>query len=228
MNTDIDACFYRTPVQVTEALINNWRLPKGALIWEPACGDGAMAEVLKERGFKVTSSDLVDRGYGDSPRDFLTAKKRRVDYVITNPPFHLVELFIKRASAMKLTGFAFLLRDSYWGTKEHARLFEEHRPKYVLPLSWTPVFKGRDEVITNVKVSWSVWEGKQKETKFFILKRKLKPRNRRIVQPHKTLEKVTLNLRKGDKEILAKHYKKVGWSVAARTIIHDFCGRLEE
>lgn len=40
------------------------------------------------------------------------------------------------------------------------------------------------------------------------------------------LEKVTLNLRKGDKEILQKFYHKVGWSTAVRQIVGNVCDRL--
>ena len=42
------------------------------------------------------------------------------------------------------------------------------------------------------------------------------------------LEKVTLNLHTGDKEILRKFWHAKGWSVAAREIIHNACKKLEE
>jgi hypothetical protein len=45
------------------------RLPKG--IWEPCCGDGAMARVLEAHGHHVVATDLVDRGYGETGRGFL-------------------------------------------------------------------------------------------------------------------------------------------------------------
>lgn len=34
-------------------------------IWEPACGEGNLSEVLKEKGYNVYSTDLINRGYGD-------------------------------------------------------------------------------------------------------------------------------------------------------------------
>ena len=40
------------------------------------------------------------------------------------------------------------------------------------------------------------------------------------------LEKVTLNLFKGDKDTLAAFYPSRGWSVAAREIIEDHCAAL--
>lgn len=45
-------------------------------------------------------------------------------------------------------------------------------------------------------------------------------------QVDNSLEKVTLNIRKGDKEVLQKFYPTVGWSVAARTIISNAVQKL--
>ncbi len=42
------------------------------------------------------------------------------------------------------------------------------------------------------------------------------------------LTKVTLNLFKGDKEILERFYPSLGWSVAARRIINKFSKQLLE
>jgi hypothetical protein len=64
-----DQEFYPTPAWVTEALLRRVRLPKG--VWEPCCGDGAMAQVLEALGHPVVGTDLVDRGYGETGRDFL-------------------------------------------------------------------------------------------------------------------------------------------------------------
>lgn len=40
-------------------------------IWEPACGMGHMSKVLTQHGYRVRSSDIVNRGYGDEIADFL-------------------------------------------------------------------------------------------------------------------------------------------------------------
>lgn len=42
------------------------------------------------------------------------------------------------------------------------------------------------------------------------------------------LEKVTLNIVKGDKETLGTFYAKLGWSVAARELIHKHCNELRK
>lgn len=40
------------------------------------------------------------------------------------------------------------------------------------------------------------------------------------------LEKVTLNIVAGDKETLASFYPTIGWGVAARQILNNFCEQL--
>src|SRR3954467_11366570 len=82
-----DRDFYPTPNWVTEALLRRIRLPKG--IWEPCCGNGAMARVLEAHGHHVVGTDLVDRGYGEGGRDFLmeTRLPDGVTAIVTNPPY---------------------------------------------------------------------------------------------------------------------------------------------
>lgn len=40
-------------------------------VWECACGEGHLSKVLKNRGYEVLSTDLIDRGYGIGNIDFL-------------------------------------------------------------------------------------------------------------------------------------------------------------
>jgi hypothetical protein len=82
-----DRDFYPTPARVTEALLSRIRLPDG--IWEPCCGDSAMARVLESHNHRVIGTDLVDRGYGEVGRDFLaeTGLPDGVTAIVTNPPY---------------------------------------------------------------------------------------------------------------------------------------------
>lgn len=64
-------------------------------IWEPACGQGHLSERLKHHGFKVYSTDLVDRGYGDDHFDFLTSDLRWHGDIITNPPYKYALPFVQ-------------------------------------------------------------------------------------------------------------------------------------
>lgn len=42
------------------------------------------------------------------------------------------------------------------------------------------------------------------------------------------LEKVTLNLVEGDKDTLAAFHPDLGWSVALRQVVHNYCTMLRE
>ena len=79
--------FYATPSWVTEALLQHVSL-RGP-VWEPCCGDGAMATVLAAHGHDVVSSDIADRGFGTSGIDFLTCQSTLggARSIVTNPPY---------------------------------------------------------------------------------------------------------------------------------------------
>lgn len=66
-------------------------------IWECACGEGNLSEALKEYGYNVFSTDLIDRGYPDDIVDFLKTDIRFAGDIITNPPFKFTNEFILKA-----------------------------------------------------------------------------------------------------------------------------------
>lgn len=74
--------FVRTPKEITETLLDLEKF-EGTIL-EPCCGDGAISEVLKERGFNTKSSDLFDYGYGEIKDVFDISEEQ--ENVITNPP----------------------------------------------------------------------------------------------------------------------------------------------
>src|SRR5580692_8771905 len=75
--------FFPTPAWATHALMDNEKFVGD--IWECACGNGAMSEVLGSQGNRVASSDLFKRGFGEAGVDFLTADRRAAN-IVTNPP----------------------------------------------------------------------------------------------------------------------------------------------
>ena len=79
--------FYPTPDWVTQALLKHVTLR--APVWEPCCGDGAMARVLERNGHKVVATDLVDRGFGRGGVDFFecTSFPPGCRSMVTNPPY---------------------------------------------------------------------------------------------------------------------------------------------
>lgn len=86
-----DDDFYRTPDQATLSLLSmeNFTGP----IWEPACGDGAISKILVANNYEVCSTDLYDRGYGESGCNFFhfidATKYKHCKSIITNPPYQV-------------------------------------------------------------------------------------------------------------------------------------------
>lgn len=66
-------------------------------IWECACGEGHLSERLKQYGYNVYSSDLIDRGYGEGGVDFLTDNRLWHGDIITNPPYKYAKEFVEHA-----------------------------------------------------------------------------------------------------------------------------------
>lgn len=127
--------FYATDPKTVELLLkriatDNIELPK--TIYEPACGQGHISEVLKKHGFNVISSDLYDYGYGTPNIDFLK-RTEKMDCIITNPPYNVALEFAKKSvEVLKPNGYAILLlRIQFLEGKQRNLFFKLHPPKYV-------------------------------------------------------------------------------------------------
>jgi hypothetical protein len=126
--------FYPTPRWATYALIESEQFEGD--IWEPACGDGSMSEVLAESGNRIISSDLYDRGYGEVGIDYLTAK-RSISNVITNPPYNAAEGFVAESLRVTDRKFALLLRLAFLeGANRANTIFHKTPPSRVWAYAW--------------------------------------------------------------------------------------------
>src|SRR5262245_36449660 len=82
---------YETPSVAAEALLRVLALPRGP-IWEPACGRGAIANLLRAHGHRVVCTDLIDYG-ADSTATYgvvflkTTELPDDVSCILTNPPY---------------------------------------------------------------------------------------------------------------------------------------------
>jgi hypothetical protein len=156
--------FYPTPSEVTKALLSVERFP--AVILEPACGDGAISRVLEECGYKVYSSDLYDHGYGQIGIDFLGDHYKAIPNqyqlgLITNPPFKLLEGFIRKSMELNFIKIAMFAKLSALEGKSRSELLENTLLKNV----W--IFKKRVTLTRNgepsrnggmIAFAWYVWE----------------------------------------------------------------------
>lgn len=151
--------FYPTPKYVTEALLNHHHFT--GKIWEPACGDGRMAEVLKSHYPDVECSDLIDRGYGQIDVDFLSSDKK-VDNIITNPPFNLAYEFIVQGLKLSDKCLALLLPIRYLTGKKRAKLYYKNPPAKIIVIPNKVDFLGFGSPA--MEFAWFVWEKGVKET----------------------------------------------------------------
>lgn len=87
--------------------------PSARSVWEPACGDGIMAECLAEYFQDVKSSD-IEPTYSEAfgAVDFLRAPMSgdQCDWVITNPPFSDAAEFVRIGLRVARRGVALLCR----------------------------------------------------------------------------------------------------------------------
>tara|TARA_R100000656_G_C3904779_1_gene119564 strand:+ start:61 stop:657 length:597 start_codon:yes stop_codon:yes gene_type:complete len=114
--------FYPTPPMATERLLEVEKFDGN--IWECACGDGAISKVLEQHNYKVYSTDLIDRNYGQSDVDFLL-ENQQCDNIITNPPFKLSLPFVYKAIELTKRKVAFLCRITFLEGVARQKMFHE-------------------------------------------------------------------------------------------------------
>ena len=137
-------------------------------IWEPACGDGAISELLGASGRDVMSTDIVDRGYGTGGVDFLQVKnlssvRLKFTGVVTNPPFSLAQEFVDKAFSFKdITYCALLLRLSWLESSKRKQWFETNPPARIrvssrrLPMMHREGYEGKKSSST-LAHAWFIW-----------------------------------------------------------------------
>ncbi len=146
--------FYATPREATIALAYVLNLA-GKRVYEPAAGKGHMVHALQELGAILTFGDLYPDGFDFTKRTPYAG----IDWIITNPPFSQSEAFIKSALAWNpRIGVALLLKSQYWHAARRYKLFHEHPPSAIMPLTWRPDFLfGSKGGAPTMEVAWSVW-----------------------------------------------------------------------
>ena len=131
--------FYETPADGVTRLLDRSDLAPStnALIWECAAGRGAISNVLTERGYTVHSTELRDRGFGETGVDFLKSERPETNgrplIIFTNPPFKYAISFIERSLELLNDGEScyFLLRLSFLEGQKRKAFFEKWNPEFV-------------------------------------------------------------------------------------------------
>lgn len=158
--------FYATDPRAIDFLLEKEEFSK--FIWEPACGKGHLSKRLEENGHFVTSTDLIDRGYGEGGIDFLNMNLLPSPWhdIITNPPYKYATEFVYKALELleKNHKLALFLKIQFLEGQERKLLFKKYPPKkvYVSSSRIKCAINGNFENINRkssaVCYAWFVWE----------------------------------------------------------------------
>jgi hypothetical protein len=144
---------YPTPPHATQALVDRERFT--GLILEPACGTGAIVQVLRRHGYNVRATDLFD---GEN----FFARTETVPNIITNPPYSHSLAFIIHAKKIAIRKIAMLLPVEFLHGGTRYELFQDRR----FPLKIVYVFSSRlsfgAETHATVGHAWYVWDRRHK------------------------------------------------------------------
>ena len=125
--------YYATDPIAIDVLIKDGGVVFDKNIWECSCGEGHLSERLKEYGYNVRSTDLIDRGYGQGGIDFLTYNETWDGDILTNPPYKYAKEFIEHAMELIPDGkrVYMFLKIQFLEGKARKALFKKYPPKTV-------------------------------------------------------------------------------------------------
>lgn len=134
-------------------------------ILEPCCGKGHISSILEEYGYKVKSTDIIDRGYEkfNGIGNVFDITKTKCD-IITNPPYKDALKFTKHLLSIMEDGrkLALFLKIQFLEGKARKEFFNTNPPKRIY------VSSGRLRCSKNgefdkykssaICYAWFVWE----------------------------------------------------------------------
>lgn len=138
-------------------------------VWECACGELHLSKVLKQYGYDVRNSDIIDRLHNGSIEviDFLNYEGEWKGDIITNPPYKYARQFVEKALKIVPVGYkvAMFLKLTFLESKTRRELFDKY------PFKWLYVSSSRLQCAKNgdfeiynkgtgtaVAYGWYIWE----------------------------------------------------------------------
>lgn len=157
--------YYATEPKALELLLDLEKF--NTRVWECACGEHHLVNVLEHRGYEVKASDIIDRignGYTEII-DFLQFNGRFNGDIITNPPYKHAKEFVEKALEIIPNGnkVAMFLRVLFLEGKARRELFNKYPPKIIyIPSARLNCAKNGDfdTYYKNGAVcyAWFIWE----------------------------------------------------------------------
>jgi hypothetical protein len=176
--------YFPTPPWATRALVESVLRHLGVTTlgsaFDPACGEGHIAEVLCEyvKPEHVFASDIFEYGYGDagSKYDYLNPLNimSGPDWVVTNPPFgDKTELFVLRAIKEACVGAAMFVRLQWLESiGRYENIFRDYPPTLIAFFAErVNLCKGRwdPDGTTATAYIWLIWiKGAKPQAPFWI------------------------------------------------------------
>lgn len=137
-------------------------------IWECAVGGGHLAAELKNKGYCVKCSDIIDRGYeGTEIIDFLNYNDEFDGDIITNPPYKIAKEFVEHALEIIPKGnkVVMFLKLTFLEGKARKEMYKKYPPKVIyVSSSRLQCAKNGDFIKYNkgtgtaIAYAWYVWE----------------------------------------------------------------------
>ena len=148
---------YPTPGVAVIELLKREDFP--GIVWEPACGSGNIAKFFDG----CMASDIRKSNiYGETGVDFLF-ESRKVDCIVTNPPFKYAQKFVEQALFCASKKVAMLLKLAFLESASRYELFQTSPLKTVYVFSkrlpWVRegnnTMEGKSSMLA---FAWFVWE----------------------------------------------------------------------
>jgi hypothetical protein len=159
--------FYATDPIAIDKLKKVFDIPQDIL--EPMCGQGHLSKRLVELGHNVWSTDLVDRGYGETGVNFFDIESIDPKWnILTNPNYKYALETVLHSLNLVADGryvMMFLKVQFLEGKKRKVQLYDKLPPKYVfvsserilcaLNADFQRMVKGGGSAVA---YGWFVWE----------------------------------------------------------------------
>lgn len=153
--------FYATDPQALIALLEKEKF--NDKVWECAVGQGHLADVLKNNGYLVRCSDIIDRGYPNTKIiDFLQYDGKFFGDILTNPPYSKALHFVHKGMQIleENKRMIMFLKVQFLEGGKRGILFEKYPPEKIY------VFCDRVECAKNgefsggsaVAYAWYIWK----------------------------------------------------------------------
>ena len=161
--------YYATNPHALELLLDSLKrdgIELHKYIWECACGQGHLSDVLEKNGYITTNTDLVDRGYKNNflQLDFLTTNTIFDGDILTNPPYKYAREFVEHALDILKDSYycIMLLKIQFLEGQARLNLFKRYPPKYVYVNSARQLCAMNGEFekykATAICYCWFIWE----------------------------------------------------------------------